>query len=85
MSYTETTLPNPEDLLKVPESYEPTERGDLCIAVLASVLHAVRDNLTRERLDAARRLIAVVARTQPECAKCTTVMMANLERELLSR
>jgi hypothetical protein len=85
MSYTETTLPNPEDLLKVPESYEHTDRGDLTVAVLASVLHAVRDNLTRDRLEAARRVIAVVARRWPELAGTTVHMVANLERELLSQ
>lgn len=83
----EAALPPAEQLLKNPDSYEQSQitRGDLAIAVIASTLHAVRDNLTQERYDACRKVLDVIGRTQPEAVRCATHMMANLQRELLSR
>jgi hypothetical protein len=59
----ELDLPNPEDLLAHPETFEAPTRGDKVYAIGASVLAIVRDNNTPERWKAAGRLIAVIAKS----------------------
>jgi len=61
-------LPNPEEILARPESFQIPRRADLAMAVAASVVNAVRENKTGERWEAARDFIEHAYKTSPEVA-----------------
>jgi hypothetical protein len=65
----EQELPDPEQLLKDPRSIQLPQRGDLAIAILASVLNRVRLECTVPRWEAARELLSVAAEQQAEIAR----------------
>lgn len=54
-------LPDPEDLLRSPETFKLSPRGDINFVVLAGVVQAVLGNKTPDRLNAAWRIIAMAA------------------------
>ena len=54
-------LPDPEALLKEPESFKVPERGDRVFSVGLSILAAVKSNNTPERWQACGKLIAIMA------------------------
>lgn len=55
-------LPNPEDLLKNPDSYTVPERGDIAYTIMASVASAVLQNMTKDRYVAAWQIFGTSAR-----------------------
>jgi hypothetical protein len=55
-------LPDPEVLLANPSKFEAPTRGDRVYAVGASVLAAIKTNMTDERWVAAGKVIAVIAK-----------------------
>lgn len=58
-------LPNPEDILLQPNSFEVPERGDRVRAVLQSVVDVVTHRLTQERWLAAWQVLNRVAEVRP--------------------
>jgi len=54
----ELDLPDPEEVLKIPDKFRVPQRGDRAFAILASVVSAVTENLTKNRWQAAWTVLA---------------------------
>lgn len=61
-------LPDPEDLLRTPSMVSLPRRGDLAIAIVGSVVGAVRRKASPDRWEAARDVLEHAYRQQPEVA-----------------
>lgn len=57
----ELDLPDPEELLKKPDTFKLPQKGDVAFAVLSSVVTAARDRLNKERWNAAWEILGVAA------------------------
>ena len=64
----EMDLPDPEDLLADPNSFELPERGDQAYAVLSAVAAAVASNPTVERWQAGWRILGKASDRAPDVA-----------------
>ena len=61
-------LPNPESLLANPASLRLPQRGDLAMAIVASVLNRVQQQNTSDRWEAGRDVLGVAFGQSPEIA-----------------
>jgi hypothetical protein len=61
-------LPNPEDLLANPASLRLPLRGDMAVAIVASVLNRVQQNNTPDRWEAGRDVLGVAFEQSQEIA-----------------
>ena len=59
----ESSLPDPEELLKAPESYQHPNRGDLAFAILVAVSEAAVRKATTPRQVAAWKILATAAKS----------------------
>jgi hypothetical protein len=65
---TEQCLPHPEDLLANPSRLVLPRRGDLAMAIVASVLNSVRQRNTPDRWEAGRDVVGVAFEQSQEIA-----------------
>ena len=82
LSWAETAnLPDPEDLLKKPESLVlPEGRGDLQFAILGSVSGAVVANMTPARYTKGWLVMAQAAKEAPDVAASAVIAMAKARK-----
>ncbi|HVE75678.1 MAG TPA: MoxR family ATPase [Actinomycetota bacterium] len=73
----EMDLPNPEDLLLDPTSFELPERGDRALAVLAAVASAVAARPTPDRWIAGWDVLSEAAKKTPDVAAVAARVLAQ--------
>lgn len=77
----QANLPDPEDLLKKPESLRlPDGRGDLQFAILGSVAGAVVANMTPARYNRGWLVMVEAAKEAPDVAAAAVISMAKARK-----
>jgi len=61
-------LPDPDALLRSPESFKVPERDDQLYAILSSVVAAAQENLTQARWEAAWKILAAASDKRADIA-----------------
>lgn len=75
----ELDLPDPEDILKKPETFKLPDRQDRQYAVFASIVSAVMAKNTKKRWESAVKALGIGAKTAPDIA---LVFMAMLFKSM---